>query len=109
MADISDGDAEREDLDTETFVENCLDEIRSNTSSKYIAKLGTKCDKATLGALVETAVKRGDAVDDVLKTIFESLASVGVDEAERMEEIADKRLFVFRKGIKIIQREGPSP
>ena len=100
------------DEDSPSFVENCLEEIRSKTLSTHLSKIAsTKCDKAVLGMLVEAAVKRGDAVDDVLRTIFERLVGgggggSGGEDSENAEEIADKRLYVFRKGIELIQREG---
>ena len=69
-----------------------------------------------MGRIIETAVGRQDAVDDVLKTIFEKLLEQFADAAgdggsdleAKKEEAIDKRLFVFRRGVELVQREGNS-
>ncbi len=99
-----------------SFVVGCLEEIREKPSeTPHLKKLTAKCEKSVLSDLIESAATRGDALDDVLKAIFDRLPAGGssgrsgndgsgndVDE----DEAADKRLFVFRKGIELIQRAG---
>ena len=69
-------------------------------------------DKPVLGRLMEAAVRRQDALDDVLKAVFDRLphhaVDAGNDADDKTEEMADKRLFVFRRGVEMIQREGQS-
>ncbi len=108
-------------MSSSSFVEGCLEEIREKPSeTPHLKKLTAKCEKNVLSDLIESAATCGDALNDVLKAIFDRLPAGGssggssggsgndgsgnddVDE----DDVADKRLFVFRKGIELIQRAG---